>query len=475
MQLAVGGRAGRFAIGDARQHRTQGPNEPLHRRAAPAGANVSTQAGPAPPEDDDAVEPARAGPRDRASRALQRVVVVGSGQGGFQLALSLRQGGFAGEIVLVGDEPGLPYQRPPLSKAYLSDGRSDKLPFRPRDFFERERIELREGTRATSIDREARRVDLADGTALPYDHLVLATGTRNRTLPLEGIDCGGVLGLRTLAHADGLASQLRGARHVAIVGGGFIGLEVATAASKIGARVTVVEAADRLMARAVSPPISDHFLALHERMGTKVHLATQLRSIACDAGGDARSATLSTGASLTTDLVVIGAGVVPNDELARDAGIACGDGILVDETMLTDDPSISAIGDCAAHVDEASGERVRLESVQNAADQARCVAARLLGQPEPYRAVPWFWSDQAGAKLQIAGLIVGADEHRPVRHGPGLAVISLRGDRLVAVEAVDAPAQYMAGRRLLSQIPVTRRELDDVGYDLRAVMTSRAA
>ena len=400
------------------------------------------------------------------------VVIVGSGQGGFAVASSLRQRGYSGSVTIIGEEPGLPYQRPPLSKGYLSDRRADRLPFRPVSFFEENNITLIDGVRAEAIDREERIVTLTDGRSIPYEHLVLATGTRLRMPPIPGIERKGVVGLRTLAHADDVGDRLRAAKRIAVIGGGFIGLEIATAGRKGGADVTVIEMADRLMARAVSPPVSHRFLELHGAMGTTIMLGRTVSSI--DGDETASGVILDTGERIAADLVVVGTGVAPNVEIALDAGLACDNGVLVDDDLLTSDPNISAIGDCAAHVHRPSGVRMRLESVQNAADQAKAVAARLTGTPAPYDEVPWFWSDQAGAKLQIAGLAVGADEHIEIDSGDSMYVVSLTNGALVAVEAIDAGAQYMAARKLLART-VTRAELEAYRFDLRALLKSQRA
>ena len=400
------------------------------------------------------------------------IVIVGSGQGGFATAAELRKRGYGGPVTIVGEEPGLPYQRPPLSKGYLAERRADRLPFRPAGFFSDNDIALHDGVRVDALDREAQTVTLSDGRALPYRHLVIATGTRLRTPPIPGIDRSGVVGLRTLAHADDVGDRLRAAKRVVVIGGGFIGLEIATAARKADAEVTVVEMADRLMARAVSPPVSVRFHELHGAMGTRVILRGSVERIT--GNGVANGVVLNDGTPIAADLVIVGAGVVPNVEIAREAGIACDNGILVDDDLLTSDPNVSAIGDCAAHVHRPSGTRVRLESVQNAADQAKAVAARLTGTRGPYEEVPWFWSDQAGAKLQIAGLAVGADEHVEVRGDTGMHVVSFTNDTLVAVEAIDAGAQYMAARKLLAGT-VSRAQVEAHDFDLRMLMKAQRA
>lgn len=313
----------------------------------------------------------------------ERVVIVGAGQGGCQAAVSLRQEGHEGPVVLIGEEPGLPYQRPPLSKAYLREGREDRLLLRPQAFFETSDITLRSGERVAAIDAAAHSVRLGDGEEIPYDHLVLATGARNRKLPLEGADLDNVVELRTKADADDIRARLAGKKHAVVVGGGFIGLEFAAVARGLGLDVTVLEAADRVMSRVVSAQTSAYFDRFHADAGTRiVYGAMASRIIGKDAVAGIETAD---GTRLDCDLVLIAAGVVPNTELAADAGLEIDNGIAVDARLLTSDPDISAIGDCASFVHPLAGRRVRLESVQNAIDQARCVAARLAGRPARLR------------------------------------------------------------------------------------------
>lgn len=401
---------------------------------------------------------------------MTRVVIVGAGQGGQQAAASLRQDGFAGEIVLLGDEPGLPYQRPPLSKAYLKDGDAARLALKPAGFYDGAGIDYRPGVRVEAIDRAAQRLLTADGAGLAYDHLVLATGARNAVPPIAGLAEAGVLGLRTLADAAGLRARVAAARSAVVIGGGFIGLEFAAVARAAGLAVTVVEAADRLMARVVSPEISAHFLALHEGLGTRVLLGA--RAAAVEPG----AVVLGSGERVAGDLLVLATGVRPNVELAEAAGLAVGDGVLVDGRLLTDDPAVSALGDCAAFP-VADGRRVRLESVQAAVDHGRHVARRIAtGATDAYAAVPWFWSDQGDRKLQIAGLATDADRRIALPPEAGkLVVLSLSGDRLVAVETVNAPAPHMATRRLLAGPAPTLAELEAAGFDLPRLAKARAA
>lgn len=405
---------------------------------------------------------------------VDRVVIAGSGQAGFQVAASLRADGFDGTIIMVGDEPGLPYQRPPLSKAYLKEGVEDRLLFRNADFFEKNRVELFDGLSVTGIDRAAHKVALSNGGELAYDHLVLCTGARNRRLPIPGAALNNVLELRTLDHARLLRSKFEGAKSLAVIGGGFIGLEVAATARAFGLDVTVIEATSRLMSRVVSPPVSNYFLAVHREMGTNVRLDSMARAILDDGKGNAAGVELQDGTRVNAELVLVSAGVVPNVEIAEAAGLYVHDGIRVDDRMLTEDPAISAIGDCASFPFGQDGTVVRLESVQNAVDQAKCVSMRLVGRPEAYHKVPWFWSDQGPHKLQIAGLTQGADHHEIIEQDGKLSVQCYRREELLGVETVNAAGEHMAARRLLALAdPVRLETAAHAGFDLVAL--SKAA
>jgi 3-phenylpropionate/trans-cinnamate dioxygenase ferredoxin reductase subunit len=406
--------------------------------------------------------------------ARRRIVIAGTGQGGFQVAASLRQEGFDGEIVMIGDESGLPYQRPPLSKAYVKEGRADRLLFRNADFFQTNAIAIEDGLRVEEIDRHARAVSFGGGRSIGYDHLVLALGARNRRLPLPGIDLDGVLELRTMAHADAIRAALPSAARIAVIGGGFIGLEIAATASAAGAHVTVLEATHRLMSRVVSQPVSSFFLDAHAALGAEIRLEALARRIVDDGHGRAAGVELDDGSRVDADLVLVSAGVLPNAELAEAAGLYVHDGIRVNDLLETEDPAISAIGDCASFPFGHDGVQVRLESVQNAVDQAKCVARRLVGHPEPYRKVPWFWSDQGPHKLQMAGLTAGADHHVARAAGEGkLSIFCFRRGDLVGVETVNVPGDHMAARRLLARdTPLTLETVEAAGFDLPALMAA---
>ncbi len=399
-----------------------------------------------------------------------RIVIVGAGQAGFQTAASLRQDGHSGEIVLLGAEEGLPYQRPPLSKTYIKEGQAERLLFRNADFFTTNRIEYEDGVTVTQIDRGDRQVELGDGRRIGYSHLVLATGTRNRRLPLPGIDLKGVLALRTLADADIIRDALGRASSLVVIGGGFIGLEIAATARILGLQVTVLEATSRLMSRVVSPPISEHFLAAHRASGIDVRLDALAKRIVDGGDGRAAGVEIADQGTVAADLVLVSAGVLPNAEIAEQAGLYIHDGIRVDDTLATEDPGISAIGDCASFPFGQDGVQTRLESVQNAIDQAKCVSRRLVGQPEPYAKVPWFWSDQGSDKLQIAGLTNGADHHVVRADGSKLSVLCFRRGELIGVETVNVAPDHMFARRLLArEQPVTLEAAEAAGFDIPAL------
>lgn len=400
---------------------------------------------------------------------LKDIIIVGAGQGGFQVAHSLRDEGYVGRITLIGDEDSLPYQRPPLSKTYmLGKTTDDALLFRPARFYADHKIDLVRGP-ATAIDRTNCRIVLADGGAVSYDHLILATGAHNRALPVPGADLNGVFGLRTLFDADVIAAKLKTAKSAVVVGAGFIGLEFAAVARSLGISVHVLEMADRPMARALSRETSNFFAEAHRSRGVRLDFRQDLIRIE-GSSGKITGAVKADGERIDADLLVFGIGVLPNIALAQEAGLDIQNGIKVDAHLLTCDPSISAIGDCVSFPG-ADGEWIRLESVQNAVDQAKTVATRLVGRAAPYDAVPWFWTDQGDLKLQIAGMSAGYDSAVTLgkREEQSFSVLLFRRNHLIAVEAINRAGDFMAARKLLGrQISPSPAEASQPGFDLRA-------
>ena len=399
------------------------------------------------------------------------VAIIGAGQAGFQAGASLRDAGFAGRVILIGDEPVLPYQRPPLSKSYLAgQSRADDLWLRPSEFYANHQIDLVCGDPITAIDRGQQRLHLASGIEFSWDHLIFATGAACRPLAVPGAELDGVLTLRTLADADALRQRLEEAREVVVVGAGFIGLEFASVALARGSLVHIIEVTRQPMGRVVSMPVSRFFTEAHIGWGADVALGTGIARI-FGAGGRVTGVETTDGRLIPADLVLICIGVIPNAGLARDAGLTVDDGIVVDEYLVTSDPAICAIGDCANFPTPFAPARVRLESVQNAIDQGRCVADRLAGRPVPYQKVPWFWSDQGDLKLQIAGITIGHDQS-VLRGDPAnrsFSVFCFRGRRLIGVESVNRTADHVIARRLLAGDPLLSPEqAADESYDLRA-------
>ena len=380
---------------------------------------------------------------------MTKVVIIGAGHAGGTAAALLRQYGHEGPIVLAGEEPSAPYQRPPLSKAWLK-GEADleALLLRPEVFYAEHDIELRTGVTATGIDPAAKTVIFADGRVETYDALVLATGSTARKLDIPGADRPDLLELRTLADAEKLKASLGPGRRLAVVGGGYVGLEAAASAQALGASVVVIERMDRVLARVASQTLSAFFTALHRSRGVQVLTSAEVTGFV---DGGVR---LGDGGLIEADAVLVGVGALACDSLARTAGLDCENGVVVDEAARTSDPAIWAVGDMTFRpVPVHGGRRHRLESVPNALEQAKQAAAAITGRPAPTPEVPWFWSDQYEVKLQIAGLPEGAD-HQVVRgdvEGGAFAVFHLRGERIVCVEAVNAPAEFMAGRLMIGR------------------------
>jgi 3-phenylpropionate/trans-cinnamate dioxygenase ferredoxin reductase subunit len=378
------------------------------------------------------------------------VVIVGAGHAGVQAAASLREEGYDGPVVLIGDENELPYHKPPLSKTFIKDAEAKPQPLRGEAFYTGSTIDFRPGIRIDRIDTAGRRLDIAGGGALAFDRLILATGSRPRLLPLPGADLSGVLSLRSIADARLIRELSAQSDDVVILGGGFIGLEIAATLRAAGRNVTVVEAVDRLLGRAVAPVVASHVRQRLETIGVRILTDTTIARLEGE-NGHVCAATTSTGERLPARMVIVGIGAVPNVELAQAAGLTVANGIRVDQQMCSSVPDILAIGDAAAYRHWSTGGDVRLESVQNATDQARLAARTITGHADAYAAVPWFWSDIGDMKLQMVGLTSGGDSHVVLGDlsDNKFSIYHYAGSRLLGIESVNRPGDHMLGRKML--------------------------
>jgi 3-phenylpropionate/trans-cinnamate dioxygenase ferredoxin reductase subunit len=381
------------------------------------------------------------------------VLIVGAGQAGAQAAISLRQGGFAGTIGLVGDEPEVPYERPPLSKDYLAGEKPfERMLLRPESFWADRQVTLRLGTRVQAVDATAHSVTTAAGDTIGYRQLIWATGGSPRALPVPGGDLAGVHVIRTRADVDALRGELDGAQRIAVIGGGYIGLEAAAVLTKLGKQVTILEALERVLARVAGKPVSRFYEAEHRAHGVDVRTNQRIVEFLGD-NGRVKAVGFGPGVpELPCDLIIVGIGIVPSVGPLGLAGADTANGVEVDEYCRTSLPDVFAIGDCARHANSfADGERIRLESVQNAVDQAKVVAGVILGAPVAYRAVPWFWSNQYDLRLQTVGLSAGHDA--TIRRGDpasrSFSLIYLKGGRVVALDCINAARDYAQGRALV--------------------------
>lgn len=400
------------------------------------------------------------------------IIVIGGGQAAAAFVARMRELKPAGHIVIIGNEDCHPYQRPPLSKKYMTgEMTTERLLLRPADWYAGAGVDCRLGATATKISPEAKTVTLQDGEVLSYDSLLIATGSHPRSLPAAaGGDLDGVYVLRSLADADRIGPELAPGRRMLVVGGGYIGLEAAAVAASRGLQVHVVEMAERILQRVAAPQTSDYFRALHARHGVDIREGAALVRLIGE-NGRVCGAEFADGQKLEVDFVLVGIGVTPNDALAREAGLATENGISVDLAARTSDPHIYSAGDCASF--EFNGRRVRLESVQNAIEQAEIAARSIAGEAVEYRPVPWFWSDQYDVKLQIAGLNAGYDRTvvRPGTREGGQSVWYFAGDRFIAVDAANDPRAYMFGKRLLELgRNVTPEQAADPQFDLKALV-----
>lgn len=411
------------------------------------------------------------------SEAAAGIVIIGAGQAGVQTAEALRSSGYEGSITMLGDEADGPYHRPPLSKAWLAgDMEAAQLVMRAPEMLARKHIELRTGVTVTGIDRAAKRVLLADGTTLPYSGLLLATGSTPRRLPLPGGDAAGVLALRSKSDANAMAERMALCIEknlpVVVIGGGFIGLEVAATARKKGLAVTVLEAAPRLLGRVLAPKLSDWYAELHRSHGVNLVFDARIAALNVGADGAVTGVQMADGTVHPAGLVVVGIGVNANDQLAQAAGLECDRGIVVDGCGRTSDPAIVAAGDCTARR-LPDGSLLRLESVQNATEQGKSAAAALLGQDRPFTATPWFWSDQYDKKLQMAGLSTGADQWavRGDMAANSFSVYHFKGEQLLAVDSVNAAKEHLQARKLLDAgVSPTLAQAADTGFDLGSLL-----
>ncbi len=401
-------------------------------------------------------------------------IIIGASHAAAQLGPTLRQSGWEGMILIIGDEPHIPYHRPPLSKDYLAGKKQmADIRIRPEEVYQRAGIEFLLGRRVETIDRDHKRVRLNGGEELPYDNLALTIGSRVRRMDLPGVDLPGVHYLRTAADVDAIRKKVTAGANAVIVGGGYIGLETAAVLRGCGMHVTVVEMMERIMQRVTAPEVSAFYTRVHGE--EDVDIRCNLGVAAFEGQGRVEAVRCSDGTRLPADLVIIGVGILPNMELARDAGLKVENGIVVDAFCRTSDPAIVAAGDCTWHHNPLYDRWLRLESVQNASDQARVAAETLCGKQTPYSALPWFWSDQYDLKLQIAGLSQGYDAviTRGDRdQGRSFAAFYLKSGKVIAVDAVNKPPEFMIGKKLISEgRPVDKVRLADVAVPMRDLLS----
>ena len=401
---------------------------------------------------------------------MSGIVVIGAGQAAGQAAASLRQEGYEGEITIIGDEAQAPYQRPPLSKAYLSgEVGLDRVLVRPENFYADKGINLQTGVRVESINRADKTIATSTGSTLSYDKLLIATGSRPRILNIEGSNLEGLHYLRTVDDVDGIRTAMEAAKNVCIVGGGYIGLEVAAVAKKAGHNVTVLEMEDRILQRVTTAEMSEFYHALHTGRGVDIRVNTMVSGFA---GENGRVTSVLCGdESIPADLVIVGIGIIPNVELAEAAGLTCDNGIVVNDHCQTSDPDIYAAGDCTNHPNPILDRRLRLESVPNAMEQARTACSNMLGGDKTYAAVPWFWSDQYELKLQMVGFSADGDQSvlRGDKASNEFAVFYLKDGNVVAVDAVNSPKEFMVAKQLYGKA-VNEADLANPAFELKELL-----
>ncbi len=400
----------------------------------------------------------------------QKCIIIGASHAASQAAASLRQQGWQGSVTIIGDEPFLPYHRPPLSKDYLSGAKGlDDIFIRQQSFYEKANVHFMLGVKAVGINRDEHTVTLDDGERLHYDKLLITTGARVRKLNITGSDLGGVMYLRDLNDVHHIREFTGKGKNAVIIGGGYIGLETAASLRKLGMEVTVLESMPRVLQRVTAPEISAFYTRVHSEEGVRIVTDVQVESLEGDT--EVKAVVCKDGTRYPADLVVVGIGIIPNVELAEEAGLKVDNGILVDEFCRTSDPDILAAGDCTSHHNPIYDRQLRLESVQNANDQAAVAAHTICGKEKPYNALPWFWSDQFDLKLQICGLSQGYTDvviRGDVNSGRSLSAFYLDGDRLLAVDAVNRPQDFMIGKRLITEKrPVDQAKLADESIPLK--------
>jgi 3-phenylpropionate/trans-cinnamate dioxygenase ferredoxin reductase component len=398
-----------------------------------------------------------------------KVVIIGAGHAGVQVAASLRDAQFEGEIVLISHETDMPYQKPPLSKGYLQGKQSaEVILFRSVSFYENNQIELKLGLNIVKINPLEKKIESDDGQVIDYDYLILATGAINRKLPAKGAESTEILYLRTLADAKIIEQKLEISENIAIIGGGFIGLELAALAQEKGKKVSVIEAQSRLMERVLPKVISDVFQKTHEQNGVDIYLNTNILAVS-NKGIETEKGFIE------ADLILAGIGVLPESQLASEAGINCDNGILVNEFQQTSDPNIYAIGDCANHFNAFAQKNLRLESVQNAVDQAKVAANHIVGKPEPYNAVPWFWTNQYQLKLQMAGISQGFDRFitRGEIGSEKFSVYYFKNDKLIGVDSLNKAADHLNARKLLAaHITPIDEQIQNLDFNLNELFNA---
>ena len=412
----------------------------------------------------------------------QPVLIVGAGHAAGEMATALRMNGYKGPITLIGEEPHLPYQRPPLSKAFLSgDITHERLYVKGPAVYQNAAIDFIPNTRVTAIDKAAKTVTLEDGRTLAYSKLVLATGGRPRLLSLDDERVNKAPNLhylRTIGHVDNMREQFKPGNKLVIIGGGYIGLEVAAVARKKGIDVTVLEAMDRVLQRVTAPEVSAFYQQVHGEAGVNILVNTALTGFEFDAEGKVTTVLTANGLKIPADVVIVGIGLIPNVELAQDAGLALENGIAVDEYGQTSDPDILSIGDCSSHPNAYAGRRLRLESVPSALEQARSAAALLVGQKKPYNAVPWFWSDQYELKLQMVGLNQGYDTVA-LRGSPAnrnFLAFYLKDGVVLAVDSISRPQEFMVAKKLVAErVKADPMVLVDESQPLKALVPAAPA